>query len=420
MSLYGRGMGYIDRPEILIGIVHRPVAFAVVGLVSLMAIVSVASAADNQSLLSDDPASPVSPEYMSPESETKMPLAPPYRWGGDDLYLQFSGQINKAYLSYDDGLERQDYWLVDNANSSTRARLDFYNRSDDWIIRSRLEWQWDPYSTGSVNQSNHGDVNWATNLLRKAEFWFENERYGRFWVGQGSMASDGTAEVDLSGTTLVGYSSVGDLAGGQFFRTAGGALSAVQVYDGFKNLDGLGRLLRVRYDTPSIAGIRLSGSYGTRVVPNAGATPSWDAALTYDLANDQLKFSAAGGYSDSGSGVERWIGSASILVPSGWNFSVAGAHQNTAAGDQHYIYGKIGYLAQWFAMGATATAVDSYIGFDLNSQGSESRSYGFLFVQNFDAAGIEAYLGVRSYDFSETTAVYRDSLGILAGARWTF
>jgi len=34
------------------------------------------------------------------------------------------------------------------------------------------------------------------------------------------MANDGVAEVDLSGTSVIAYSSISDTAGGQFFRFA--------------------------------------------------------------------------------------------------------------------------------------------------------------------------------------------------------
>ena len=37
-----------------------------------------------------------------------------------------------------------------------------------------------------------------------------NDRYGKFWLGQGGMATDGIQEIDLSGTDVIAYSDVAD------------------------------------------------------------------------------------------------------------------------------------------------------------------------------------------------------------------
>ena len=104
-----------------------------------------------------------------------------------------------------------------------------------WSLGGNLEWEWSLYSTNNVNQLNRDDFDWEADLLRKAEIYLESEQYGKLWLGQGSMASDTTAEVDFSGTTVVGYSLVADMAGGPFFRLCDGALSSVHVKDAFTN-----------------------------------------------------------------------------------------------------------------------------------------------------------------------------------------
>ena len=54
--------------------------------------------------------------------------------------------------------------------------------------------------------------------IRKIDFTLEHDRYGKFWLGQGSMATDGVYEIDLSGTTVIDYSSVADSASAQIIR----------------------------------------------------------------------------------------------------------------------------------------------------------------------------------------------------------
>ena len=118
-----------------------------------------------------------------------------------------------------------------------------------------MEIGWAPFSTFTVNQRNR-EVDLTDFLLRKLEVIIDTPRHGRFWLGQGSMASDGSAENDLSGTSVAGYSAVGSIAGGQFFRFPDGQLSEARVFGGFRNFDAL-RKLRVRYDTPSFHGFTM-------------------------------------------------------------------------------------------------------------------------------------------------------------------
>ena len=197
---------------------------------------------------------------------------PKLQIGDESGYIRLYGQINKGLLVYDDGRSTLGYFPVDNDSSSTRFGIRAFNRlNEDWSIGGNVEVEWVPYSTRYVNQLTRDDVDWDTSLLRKAEVSIESARYGQLWLGQGSMASDGTAEVDLSGTTLVGYSPVAKIAGAQLYRFAGGALSGIRVGGTFRNFDGLGRRLRVRYDTPDLNGLVLGASVGQLVVPKKPA-----------------------------------------------------------------------------------------------------------------------------------------------------
>ena len=168
---------------------------------------------------------------------------------GDGTVIRFSGQINMGVLHYDDGQE--DFTnFVDNDNSSSRARVQIFSTSGDWKFESTLEAEYQPLASNVVSQLNE-EPDWdfpATNI-RKAEVAFANEHFGKLWLGQGSMASDGSAEVDNSGTAVIAYSSISDTAGGYFFRFPGDGLSDITVGSSFSNFDGLGRKLRVRYDT---------------------------------------------------------------------------------------------------------------------------------------------------------------------------
>ena len=348
---------------------------------------------------------------------------PKLRVGDDNMYLQLYGQIDPGLLIADDGDSTLGYGPVDNGNASTRAGLRFYmGIYSGTFIGANVEAEYDPYSTKYVNQLNRRDPDWDRYLLRKAEGYINSEQFGVLWLGQGSMASDASAEVDLSGTEVIGYSSVSDLAGGQLFAfSRDGGLSAIDVGDVFNNFDGLGRKLRVRYDTPSLAGFTLSGSYGTEVVPEETGVDAWDVALRYAGEFGGFKIASAAAYSDTGS-ADRYDGSLSVLhVPTGINVTGAAGYDAREDGvDGSYLYGKLGYQRAFFDAGATAFAVDIYDGDDINITGSESFSWGAFVVQNFDYYQSQVYLGVRSYEYDDEAANYDRIVAALTGVRVKF
>ena len=299
--------------------------------------------------------------------------------GDPNTYLQLYGQIDPGLLIADDGQETLGYAPVDNGNSSTRLGLRFYmGVYGGAFVGANVEAAYDPYSTNFVNRLNRGDPDWDRYLLRKAEGYFNSKQTGVLWLGQGSTASDGTAEIDLSGTEVIGYASIGELAGGQLFAfTHAGGLSDIDVGDVFNDFDGDGRKLRARYDTPAFAGFTLSGSYGTEVVPEPTGVDVWDVALRYAGEFAGFRIASAIAYSDTGS-ANRYDGSISILsVPTGISVTAAsGYDQRSGGADGRYFYGKLGYQRQFFDSGVTAFSLDIYSGHDIKTAGSESFSWG--------------------------------------------
>ncbi|MGI9511692.1 MAG: porin [Anderseniella sp.] len=345
------------------------------------------------------------------------------RPGDTDSYVEIYGQINKGLLVYDDGRSTNAFLLVDNANSSTRAGIRFHHEVDPGLtIGGNVEGEWNPYSTGYVNQLNKGDVDWDTALLRKAELYFDASAYGKFWFGQGSMASDGTAEVDLSGTAVIGYASAADSASGQFYRLDDGTLSSITVGSTFSDLDGIGRRLRVRYDSPSFNGFVLGSSVGQQVVPSRKGEMGWDVALKYNSVMTDYKIAAAFSYSDPGGNKKGLVGgSASVLhTLSGWSLTVAGGYEPLDDRNRHFLYAKLGHQADYFDVGNTAYSIDTYYGDNILTQQSETVSVGGQLVQMVDAWRSEFYLGVRSYVYEDATNEYDRGFSMLTGARMKF
>jgi hypothetical protein len=289
--------------------------------------------------------------------------------------FKISGQINRAILWADNGHD-DDYWFVDNDNSSSRFRFtgsnDFDNNFSVGIV-----WEVEMQSNASnaFDIDDDDDIGDVTFDERKLEFYIDHT-YGRLWLGQGSMASDGTAEVDLSGTDVITYSGIADIAGGVTFRDKDDKNTVLAaIGDVFSNFDGLGRRDRVRYDTPKFGPVYFSTS--------AGNGDIWDVAgrFAYEFGGFG-KFAAAAAYADGKSrfGWNQYDASASFLHSSGLNLTGAfGVRDFDESGkdDGQSYYVKLG-----FTRGKHAVSVDYTVTEDLDVDGDEADSIGVGYVFN--------------------------------------
>ena len=249
-----------------------------------------------------------------------------------------SGQINRATLYADDG-DTASWFFVDNDNSSTRFRFTGSNDFEaGWKVGIVWEVQFESNPAGEVSMdSSNTELGGDSFTERKIEFWVE--KWGRLWVGQGDMASNGTSEVSLSGTDVAAYSSVSDIGGSFEFKDDGDEIG-VTVGNSRSNFDGLSRRDRLRYDTPKWAGFYASGSVGQGDI--------WDVTARYAGDFGWAKLAAAAAYSDGGTRFDydgQFSSSASLLFDFGLNFTASYATQDSdAQGDDPWnIFGKVGY-----------------------------------------------------------------------------
>jgi hypothetical protein len=123
--------------------------------------------------------------------------------GNQNVRLTFSGQINRALNTVDDGIST-DVYQVDNENASSRFRfLGESNALDETQALALFEFEWPvngPLDVSQLEQSVSDSINRTFNL-RLLEVGFSNNTYGSFFIGQGWMASDGTSEMDITGVT---------------------------------------------------------------------------------------------------------------------------------------------------------------------------------------------------------------------------
>lgn len=345
--------------------------------------------------------------------------------------VRLYGQVNKGILSYDDGQETESYGLIDNDNSNTRVGITYTQEFGAWTFQNTNEIGYAPFSTANTNilhQSPSSDDWEFTNAnIRKLDFTFANDRYGKFWLGQGSMATDGVEEIDLSGTNVIAYSSVAASAGGQLIRRSDGTLSDIEIGDAFTNYDGP-RRVRARYDTPELHGFTGAAAFGRNLLSDDEDVREeniFDASVTYASSFSDVEFEAGAGYYWQEGSTTQWGGSASALhAPTGLNATVAFGLDNGSDGS--YWYGKLGLLRDYVSWGSTAVAVDFYSGDDFLTDedagitSSSSDSWGLAFVQTIERANTELWLTWRSYDYGDNVASYEDGQAIFGGARFKF
>ena len=331
--------------------------------------------------------------------------------------VRFYGQFSPTYLSFGDGDETTDNF-VDNANSNTR--LGFVIEQPAWGggLTLTFETALGFVQTSEVSQEETPPaLAWERTDLRKFEAAYAAE-FGKLSLGQGSMASDGVATLDVSGTGIVGSVTVADVAGAFKFREEGGALSSVTVSKAFKDYDG-GRRFRIRYDTPKFSGFSVAVAYGQNILAEDDETDYYDIGLTWSGTQGDMELAAAVGYAwDAGeTDSERYAGSFSMLhTPTGLNLSLsAGADPDGGS----YGYAKAGWKGDLIAPGPTAFSIDYYDGNDIANDDSSSEAFGLSAVQAFTEIDLELYMGYRAYSYDDTAA-YQDADSFLFGARYKF
>jgi len=338
---------------------------------------------------------------------------------GDKVAVKLYGHVNRALLLSNDGNETNLY-NVDNSHSQTRLGIDGIAKiNDNLAIGSKIELGFRSNLSSVVDQNDKNadlDINY-----RVIEMFLKDSLYGKLSLGQGHMASDGTSEVDLSGTAVTGYSDISGFAGGQFFfdKTTQ-SLSGTQIKTVFQNMDGLGRLDRIRYDTPNFHGFQASSSINN--------DDSGDVALRYSAKFGETLVAAAGAWSSPGDQTtnvdNQYNGSASVLLGMGLNFTVAGGYRDlkdSRSGDEAtFIYGKVGYRKSFFSFGDTAFSVDFGRNSDIVQNNDEADSFGAQLVQNMNPWGTEWYFGYRYHALDRATENFDTINAFMSGFRVKF
>lgn len=334
--------------------------------------------------------------------------------------FDFYGHLNFGLFNTDDGFDEETYF-TDNDNSNTRVGFNWINEfSADRSLRFNFETGVGLNGSSAVTIDDTDlDFDWDKTDLRKFEFIYKVSNFGTFSFGQGSTASDGVAEADFSGTNVIAYSGIADLAGSIEFRASDGSASGLDIGDVFKSFDGA-RRFRVRYDTPSIHGVSFSVSGGEEILADGDENEYYDAAARYAADYGEIRTDVRVGYGWVSGGQDVLSGSlATLHEPTGLSLAISsGAEQSK--GDAEFVYVKLGWQQNWFSAGTTALSLDYNDGNDFEFNGTESTSASFAIVQKLDAQSLEVYAVWRTFELEAPGSSFEDIDVFAIGARWKF
>ena len=324
------------------------------------------------------------------------------------LDAEISGHLNRAIMAADNG-DQSDTFFVDGEPSNTRIRfVGTQDVSPDLEAGVYMEWEYVSNNSSAVDigASDSGfDINERHFDLSLAGDW------GKVSLGQGDGAANGAMEVDLSGTSIAGYSSITDVGGSLSFETGG-----LTVGDTMNSFDFLSRYDRIRYDTPNLGPVSLAIATGT-----TGGEDGTDVAARYSGDIDAGKLAVAVGYSTvTGTGAtgstETIGGSGSLLLDNGFNVTVAwGNRENDATLDADNFYTKVGYKS-----GQNAVSADFGMTTDLAGDGIDGEMVGVQFVHK-PIGWMELYAAAKQHSVEGTAGSDPDDISVVfVGTRIKF
>jgi predicted porin len=340
------------------------------------------------------------------------------RKGNRVVSLQVYGQVNKALLLFDDGID-SDAFVVDNDQSG--SRLGFKGSAvirPGWTAGFNMELDIQDSATNQIDQANDEGVENEI-AIRQNYVFIESDRLGRISLGQQSSAADGVTEIVL-GNSL---SDASDIFSSFNVRRAGGANSGFLIEDFVDNLDGP-REDVVRYDTPSIFGFILSASWGDDDYA--------DVALRFKKEFNSVRVAAGVAYQwDERDAVGKEIisGSFSAMhVPSGIYVAASGGQVefDNNGDDGNFYFGQLGIERKSLPYGSTTIygeygQYENIAGVVDGIEGLEAERFGFGVVQKIDSAAMEVYANYRQYSFEDGGAEdLEDFSAVLIGSRIKF
>ena len=322
--------------------------------------------------------------------------------------FKISGQVSRMVVAPDDA-SGDDIQHQDIGWSGSRFRItgeEVLSSGQTAGFRLEQQLQSNPsFASSGAGQTNGGNDDFIDN--RHQEVYIKGG-FGKVTIGKGDGAANGGTEVDLSGTALSSSSNHQDNWGNYVILEGDTPADNVTWDFLFTMNDGISRVNRLRYDSPSFSGFVLSASLDQG---NA-----YELAARYKGDIGGLKVSSAFFYVDANefaADAEVFGFSASVLMSSGFNATVAFSDRDNDEDqgglDQTATTVKLGYKT-----GIHAFTVDYGIG---DRADIDADTFGATYAAQLSKA-VEGFVTLRTLD-SDLEGGESVNLGAL-GARIKF
>jgi predicted porin len=299
------------------------------------------------------------------------------------IEFKLSGQVSRMIVAPDDdsgdSIQHQDIgW------SGSRFRFTGEENLENGLTAGfRLEQQLQSnpsFASAGANQTNGGNDDFIDNRYQDI---YLKGGFGKVSIGKGDGAANGGTESDLSGTALSSSSNHQD-NWGNYIIVAGENPEDNVTWDSiFTMNDGISRVNRLRYDTPSFSGASAAISFdqgdavelALRFKTDIGGTKINSAVFYVDAA-------------DFANDAEVLGLSASFLHASGFNLTFAFSDRDNSGNtpDQEATTLKLGYKT-----GVHAVSVDFGVGERGNA---EADTTGITYSATL-GSGIESFITYR-------------------------
>jgi predicted porin len=357
-----------------------------------------------------------------------------------------SGQVHRAVLF---GSTRQNTEIlhVDGDQSNTRLRLQgIANTAGGWKIEALIEFEMENNDSNGTRDAtpNFDDLN-----FRKLRIRFSHKKYGAISIGREDTATNGIAELDLSGGKVAMYADVETVGGGFVHVNAvngvtgsgGGIATGQTVAASWNQFDGSSRRDLIRYDTPKFFGFWISVSHanGDRLSAAIRYVGSFfglkDFKLAAGFGYDYLPgegASAPGSAFIAGDATgprQQYAGSVSVLhKPSGLSITFSAGTQVQGGGARENpwsVYTKLGWQTKALLprIGKTIFMADAFYSREIAAVGDRFKGFGIGAVQNIDSASTAIYVVYRLYDLHKAGLASRGQSTIhvvMVGSRLKF
>lgn len=326
----------------------------------------------------------------------------------DRMRVFLRGRLSPIYLYGRSSVEEGHYGATSQRAPSGLAGRIAYSANDGTTLAAVAQ------LGATLNASdetrffeNEGGVDGE---VLRADLIVEDVVFGDFTIGFGPTVSNDLATQDLSGTQIVTGADM-RLMGGDFIfdesvsGQAGATGRRVRLSDAYYRVEGLGRRVRLRYDSPDWNGLRASFS--------ADRFGLFDFGLRYrrDFENGWRLAAALGGasgvktprrndsaqYSFSVSGVAPWGTGATFAFSS----PEPGEFLSSSSSAEFFYYGKVSQTFDLLPFGPTAVSMDYGFTQWYRAVGEDVEKYGIAVTQAFWDDRLAAYASLHTADLDE-------------------